>query len=237
MIWFKSNSDEKITKLLKQASGSFNFDQDLIKSRLLHSIKHQKTKNEIHIRHWHLVRYASFAATIVIFLSATLTFASNSKPGDKLFAVNKVREKIILSLPLSVEQKAKVQTQIVTSRLAALDEIKLQRAKVNSNFNNKKLQTVKESNEALNSAVETISQNKRLLEGSGNRQGAKNLEILLNRLEKTAKEHEQTVHDLGEETDDEEVKAKIKNHLRQMTELRRKAHDEAHLEFDEKSGD
>src|SRR6185436_13453840 len=106
-----------------------------------------------------------------LFLSATFAFASNSKPGDKLFALNKLGEDIVLKLPLSVEQQANVQAYIVSNRLQALDQV-ISKPEETLASSTKKLQTIKETDDSLSKAVEAVTKNQAASEASGRTQSA-----------------------------------------------------------------
>jgi|GEM_PF-6766138 hypothetical protein len=212
MGWFKK--DGKLPDLLKKSAVDFRFDPDSVKYRLLQSMTNSmQAKSKPHrLKWWH----AGATAVFVVFLSATFAFASNSKPGDKLFALNKLGENVILNLPLSAEQKAKVEEHIVTSRMQALDSVK-------SQIETKKLETVKESDITLTAAVAEISQTKAKLKASGNTAAAANLDAVLNRMQKMAQDHEQIIQNFENETSNAEIKIEIHQHGQQIKNSQRKA--------------
>jgi hypothetical protein len=212
MIW-KSKKDKELIKLLKHSGSDFDFDPDKVKYRLLASIKSADQKAFRHFRITHALQYSAAFACLVIMISTTFAFASNAKPGDKLFALNKFGEQVILNLPLGVEQKAKVREYIVTSRLEALDEV--QEAK--------KLETVKESDESLSTAVEIIAANMKRLEDSGKPEQAEKLEQVLDKLQSKALEKEAKLQELEDKTEDETTKTQIRNHRKKIEDSRKKA--------------
>lgn len=224
MKLFKSSKqDEDLIKLLRksrlhkgfggQAGSDFEFDPDKVKYRLLSSINQTAQQPIRHFRFRRVVQYSVGFAGLVIAISTTFAFASTAKPGDKLFALNKFGEGVVLRLPLSVEQKAKVQEYIVTSRLEALDQV--QEAK--------NLSTVKETDESLMSAVDAITENKKKLEASGKTVAAEKLEKVLDQLQIQAEKREAKIKKLEEETKDLKTKAEIRRHLRKIEESRKKA--------------
>ena len=91
MIWSKKlkKEDEKITQLLKNSATEFKFDPNPGKYRLLASIDQASQKPARSYHFSPAFRYAAAPAVIVLLLSATFTYASGSRPGDKFFAINK----------------------------------------------------------------------------------------------------------------------------------------------------
>lgn len=217
MKFFRSNRNKELTELLKNSSGEFRFDPEKIKYRLLSSINqlHQNPAHH-HFRFTRVIKYSVSFAGMVIVLSSTFAFASSSKPGDKLFALNKAGERVVLSLPMPSEQKAQVQAYIVTQRFEALDEVEVQAETRN-------LETVKESDETLTSAIDRITENKKQLESRGKTKSAEKLETVLDQLQITAEKREKKIMELQEKTTDKDAKRKIEEHLKQIRKSREKA--------------
>ncbi len=214
MTWFNNKENKKLETLLKQSQGNFSFNQADIKSRLLQSIAHQEQTSPKYAFPWYLPKYATALAAIVLFVSGAFAFASNSQPGDKLFAVTKVSEQIILSLPLPETQLSQLETKMVSRRLKALDNI---------NKENSILETVKESDEGLNQAVEKIILEKARLEKRGKSIQVEKLDQTLTKLEALAGEHEQKFENLKERATDQQQKERITQHLEKFKQSRHKA--------------
>jgi hypothetical protein len=218
-----SKKPDNLTKQLSQSAQNFSFDQEKVKNRLMYSLNDApiKAPAKIFFR-TRILKYSSVLAAFVIFVSATFAFASSSEPGDKLFPLNKIGEKVILSLPLSAQQKASIQTGIVNKRLKSLETVKVR-------TEDKQLETVKESDESLQNAIEAVSANKKRLEASGHTQGAEKLGQVLNRLDALAEKHEQQFQSIEELISDNEGKQTVRKHLREIKNARRKAHIELKL--------
>ncbi len=153
-------------KLLKDSEQDFRFDEQRVKDRLLYSLRETPIKAPARTFFtFRFMKYSALVAGLVIFLSATFVLALNANPGDRLFGLNKFGENVILSLPLSMEQKAQVQAGIVTRRLEALQEIEAQPA--GPGLETKQLETIKESDESIQNAIDTVTANKVKLENSG----------------------------------------------------------------------
>ena len=224
MTWFKpSKQDEDLIKLLKKSSSDFKFDPNSVKYRLLNSMAHGDQKSVTHFKIGRVAKYSVSFASLVILISTTFAFAVNSRPGDKLFGLNKFGENVVLKLPLSVEQKAKVQEYIVTNRLEALDQVKTKQDDKNIGQDALKLQAIKESDESLTSAVDNITENKKKLEASGKTKEAKRLEKVLDQLQISAEKREVKIREIEKEIKDSKTKAEILNHLRKIEESRKKA--------------
>ncbi|MBX4186967.1 MAG: hypothetical protein KW802_01755 [Candidatus Doudnabacteria bacterium] len=212
-MWFKlSPKDKALANLLKRSAGDFNFDETSAKFRLLASINRldQKPAPSFHITR--VMWYSTAFAALVITASTTFAFASNALPGDKLFALNKFGEKVILTLPLPVEQKAKVQEYIVTNRLEALDKV-----------DTEDLETVKESDESLMTAVDAITQNKTRLESMGKTKQAETLEKVLDQLQTKVENKENTIKEIEKRAKDEPTREKIREHLKKIEDSKQKA--------------
>lgn len=228
MKWFKpSKKDQELMKLLKNSISDFEFDPNKVKYRLLSSLNQAEQKPLI--RHFRIGRVAQYSvgfAGLVVLISTTFAFASSSKPGDKLFMLNKFGENVVLKLPLSVEQNAKVQEYIVTNRLKALDQVKpaVEEPDMESEFRN--LETIKESDESLMTAVNQITENKKKLEALGRTQAAENLEKVLDQLQTQAEKRQAKIRELEENSKDSKTKAEIRNYLQKIENSRKKAQSE-----------
>ena len=216
MKWLKSKTEQGLTKLLKHGSGDFRFDPKNIRHRLMASIEQTKPHPIKHFRLNRVFKFSASFAGFVLIVSATFAFASNQVPGDKLFALNKAGESVILSLPMRAEQRAQVRDYIVDQRFEALDAVNLAPG-------TKSLETIKESDESFMRAVQEISKNKQKLEAKGKTKQAAKLEVILDNLQKKAADREKIIQKLEDETEDEETKARIHQHLEQIKNSREKA--------------
>src|SRR3989344_3541697 len=125
MKWLKSKTEQGLTKLLKHGSGDFRFDPKNIRHRLMASIEQTKPHPIKHFRLNRVFKFSASFAGFILIVSATFAFAPNQVPGDKLFALNKAGESVILSLPMPAEQRAQVRDYIVDQRFEALDAVNL----------------------------------------------------------------------------------------------------------------
>lgn len=223
-MWFKSSKpNNDLIHLLKQSSSDFGFDPARVKYRLLTSISQADQKPAHQFRFGRVVRYSASFVAVVVMISTTFAFASNAKPGEKLFALNKFGENVVLSLPLSVEQKAKVQEYIVTNRLDALDKVNTRTESTKLGFEEVDLETIRESDESLMSAVDAITTNKKQLEASGKTEAAGKLEKVLDQLQSKAQTHEAAIKAIEERTKNADTKAAIRQHLQKMENSKLKA--------------
>jgi hypothetical protein len=224
---FRRSKKEELIKLLKNSGSDFNFDPNSVKFRLLNSISEVGQKKPVrHFRFHRVLTYSVGFTGLVIAISTTFAFASTSKPGDTLFGLNKFGENVVMKLPLSVEQKAKVQEYIVTNRLEALDQVKTKEEQPTAKTKAKKLKTIKETDESFVSAIDNITKNKKKLEASGKIKDAEKLEKVLEQLDAQAEKSEKRIRELEDNSDDKEVKAEIRRHLLKIQESRKKAQSE-----------
>lgn len=235
MKLFNYKIDNKLSELLKKSKVDFSYDENKVKNRLMYSLNDAPMRapshNFLRIR---IVRYSASFAALLIFFSTTFAFASNSQPGDKLFTLNKFGENVVLNLPLSVEQNAKMQEHIVAKRLGYLQSLESSETTEGDNDSDDiKLETIRESEESLQTAIETIATNKQRLQAAGKTVAAAQLDLALNRLDQLASAHEARIHDIEDSSEDEHTKQKIERHLHQIQEARHRARVELKLEEEE----
>ncbi len=220
---FFSKKPDNLEKLLKSSQQDFRFDQEKVKNRLMYSLESAPIKAPAKtFATMRVIRYAAVCAVLLISISTTFAFASSAQPGDKLFALNKWGEKIILSLPLSVGQRAKIETKIVGNRLKALEAVQ-------TAPETRQVETVKEADTALENAIETVSENKKKMETEQDPANTAILNQALSQLDDLAKLHEQQVQMLEKMIQDHENHAQILLHLHEIKNARHKARLELNL--------
>jgi hypothetical protein len=225
MKFFDSPTNDKLTRLLKQSQLDFKLDQATAKTRLLQAIARGDLESIQPARMWRslIVKSGVSLVGVVLVISGTFATAAGAQPGDKLFAVNKLREQLILSLPLSAQTRAQVETNIVEARFKALDTIPDPAEAETKTVNNHRLETIKESQESLNRAVEAISAKQADFQEQGDVEQAENLDRVLTNLAQMASSREQTIKNLSEQTSDETERAEIKVQLDKFRSSRHKA--------------
>lgn len=219
--FFRKQPEDEITKLLKASQQDFRFHQDLVKLRILSSLKSEiLTPTKFGVWHFAFMHYGAVIAIVVLCVSVTFVKAAQSQPGETLFPLNKLGEKLVLGLPLSAQQKAQFQTSIVSKRLKSLEQIKTQQDGLTSmEWQNKQLETIKESDESLRSAVETISATQAKFQTLGQTNDAENLSQILGQLDSLAQAHEENVLEIENETLDGNIKQAVDMHLNQIREI------------------
>lgn len=222
--FFRKQPDDETTKLLKASRQDFRFHQDLVKLRVLSSLRSEifiPAKNGV----WRFtfMHYGAVIAVVVLCVSVTFVKAAQSQPGETLFPLNKLGEKIILGLPLSAQQKAQFETNIVSKRLKSLQQIKAQQdGLTDSQWQNKQLETIKESDESLRSAVETVSATQAKFQTLGQTNDADNLNQILGQLDSLAQAHEENILEIENETPEGTIKQAVNMHLNQIREIHRR---------------
>ncbi len=223
MMWFRSNQDEKLKQLLRNSGSDFRFNPNSVKYRLLASIESHAQKPAPSMRVFRVMKYSSALAAVAVVAAGTLAFASDAKPGDKLFELNKLGEQFILNLPLSPEQKAGVQEHIVTSRLEALDEVEVKIEDIDETLETVQIERVKETDSSLNTAVNKITENKKKLEAAGHTQAADKLEAVLDRLQLMAEKREAAIKAMQEKAKNPQTKTQLEKYKQQIQNSRLKA--------------
>ncbi len=240
MKWSRSkNSDEQLKKLLKNSATDFKFDPNSVKFRLLNSIA---SSEQVIVKHFKFVRVLKYSvgfAGMVIIVSTTFAVASNAVPGDRLFALNKAGEKVVLSLPLPAQERAEVQAYFVNQRFEDLEQVKTKPDKPTAS-DTKKLQAIKESERSLTSAINSITENRKRLDTRANAKTSKKLVGILDDLQKKALEKETLIKQLEDDIGDKETRDKIHEHLELIQKSRRQAQEEidklnSQIEVQEKS--
>ncbi len=222
--WLQGEEKKILSKWLKQQP-NFVYDKAKVKERLMHSVRTAPLEEPkfswLTMPNWGLV----LTAMVIMIGSATFAYADQAKPGDVLFPVNKLNDRLILSLPFTAQTKARIQAQIVTKRLDALDQINQFAEKPTPRFENKKLQTIKESDKSLTTAIERVTENKKAFEEAGNLAGAEAMRKTLTQLETLAGQQAERVESLESKTEDKVRKEEIRQHLAEIKKARKKAGD------------
>lgn len=225
MKFFPSQPNNDLKKRLAASRQEFKFDQEAIKSRLLYSLNDAPMKApDKTLVSFRALKYSTVLASVLILISGTFALASQAQPGDRLFALNKWSEKLVLALPLSMDQKAAMETRIVNKRLQALEAVKLNSpATISPQTETRQLETIKESDEAVQNALESVASNKKLLETQGQTANAQRLEKVLNELDNLAAQHEKQIQGLEQSALDDEARQTIQLHLIEIKNARTKA--------------
>ena len=108
-MWFNG----KIVKMIrKSGTQNFKFEKEKTKLHLMQSIIHtpMKEKKQEESRPWFVLpklKLGIALASVLILLTGTFAYADSAKPGDKLFGLDKLQERMVLKLPLPAEKKAR----------------------------------------------------------------------------------------------------------------------------------
>ena len=225
---FKAQENEKLISLLASAKQDFKFNQADIKTRLLAQLPHAKQPAAKQFRFSSplIFRSGFFFAGVILLVSGTFVAASQSQPGDKLFGINKLRQEMLVRLPLGAEGKAKAHAHLVEERLKSLDRLPEQAAQVKLRQENRKLEVIKETERSLNQAVNTIRKNQEALEKKGNKEAASRLQDVLTTIGDMAEKREQTIKRIEEESKNDTKRELLEGHLKDLKEARQKAIDE-----------
>ncbi|HEV8601414.1 MAG TPA: DUF5667 domain-containing protein [Patescibacteria group bacterium] len=226
MKLFNLEQFENLIKLLKQSEQDFKFDQKSIKLNLLTSINshHLPEKEKIKLREISIHRFSvyQYSAVFAVILfatgGATFALANTAKPGDFLFPLDLLQEKMVLSLPLSEQKKAKLESNFVSERIVELKQLRQARGS-----DTVKAAAVKESQKTLTSAVEAVTRSKDLLQARGRNQQAQELDNVLDELETLAGEHEKNAGEIKDEVEEPGLKIEIENNLTDIKKARLKA--------------
>ncbi len=225
MKLFWGKEDETLVKLLKQARLEFIFDPSKSKSRLMQTLAYAEQNREAAKSLGLFVfRYGMMAIGLVLVVSGGVIYASTgSEPGDTLFAINKLEDRIILSLPIGDLKKADYQTHIASNRLESLSKVELKIDTTELQVETQRLETVKESNLSLNNAIDSISAKKLAFEAAGKLEQAAQMSLVLGKLANIAGQYELKFESLESGTKNEKIKESIREHLAELKKTRVKA--------------
>lgn len=221
---FKSEENEKLISLLASAKADFIFDQKGTKEKLFSKLKHSpqvSAKRSLVSNNTFLFQCGIAFAAIILFITGTAYVSAGSRPGDKLFSLNKLRQKILVSLPFSDEHKAEVQASIVEDRLEALDQVQ---ESIPLKLETRSLETIRETEQTLKQAVETITREQAKATESGKTQKAEKLQGVLDRIGEQAEKRQKTIEKLEEQAKKYEAKKEqVEEELKNLRKAREKA--------------
>ena len=225
MNLFNSELNNKIIRQLQAARQNFEFDQAGIKKRLLSAMdspqSHPLGYSELPTRFTFIV--LAGVATTILAATATFLIAAESAPGDSLFAVNKFREQLILSLPLAPQKRIEVTADIVQSRFEAVDRIDEQDMRQTGQLMLKRLETVNESRASFQQAVDAISLKQTDLEQTGQNQAATALDSVLSNLTQMADKRAEVINKWVQRSDDQSERYEIRSSLKLFEQTRDQA--------------
>jgi len=225
MIFSPDKHDQKIIKLLQTSKQDFEFGQEIVKHRLMESMDRvPKAKQFYHNRFLQVafLKYTLTTAIILAFLTSTFAFASNAQPGDTFFPVSKFSERVILSLPLTVEEKARVHMMIVGKRLKALEQSEQPQNKTTSQV---QLQIVKESDDSISEAIQSVAHAKQQMKSHGDSKGEQKMTQALQQLQNMASTNEQNIQTIQTQSQnqDQQTQNEMQHHLENVQNARHKA--------------
>ncbi len=223
MKLFNSEKNNQVIARIRATNQNFVFDHQRQKDRLLLALSSpQPPKDEHWASYGFTFKFSAGIAITILAASATFLTAQGAAPGDTLFPVNKLREKILLALPLATLKRVEVTAGIAQERFDALDQIP---AAVPDQIE-RKIQTVQETQESFQQAVEVISRKQADLEEAGRTEAADTLDRVLTNLNQMAQEHETLIEQLAEQAEDESVQTKIRSDLQLFRQTRQKAEEQ-----------
>ncbi len=194
MLWNqkKFNKEIKALNSLPKESSLHPLRKEQIKQAIMAEINSPVTEKETgwgfgwKERNLTFIRYI-IASILGLSLVGGTTFASsNSLPGDTLYPIKQIKEKIEISLKVSAEAKAKLQSQFAEERLKELSRLRMQNPPKATLSNSQQINNQSNENEAkinLQNAIETLTTVKENLEAKGNTQAASSVGQTLLRLE------------------------------------------------------
>ncbi|MBX4187961.1 MAG: hypothetical protein KW793_02380 [Candidatus Doudnabacteria bacterium] len=221
MTIFNSKKTEKLTNILNKARFNFSYDKNGIRNRLMiNTEEHQMSMAEQKLRelaHKSFVRKHKIATALCLFLliaagsGAALAEADISKPGDKLHSFDQLGEQLLLKLPLTGSQKAKMRANIVDERNKELDYL-IQIMPPGTIAT----QAVKESQESLSSAIEKTTFLKNNFASQGKQAQADKIDEVLKRLQILAQEQEIKVQGMLEKEENRELKRQLEDQIKEI---------------------
>jgi hypothetical protein len=219
-----AKKNEKLINLLSKARVGFAFNKQGGRTRLLSAIEEQQmslaeqrirelTRKSFLRRH----KYASAGTLLVLVMVGTGSFlaqADISNPGDRFHGMDQFGERMILKLPLTDAQRTQMQVNVVDERNRELDHV-LQGDEVTP----VKTQAIKESQKALNDAVEKTRSIREASQSKSKAQTEK-IDEALARLEALAAEQEKKVQYLREHEKSAEIQKQLDEQIDQIKKAR-----------------
>jgi hypothetical protein len=224
----RKNNDQ-LVRLLQKSRTGFDFDKKGVRVRLMSNIEEQQLtsatervrelRRKSFLSRHRLATALGSAILVAAGSGAALSRANISGPGDKLHSFDQFQEQALLKLPLPQSQKASIQAGMVAERNRELNYI----LEVEDQ-NHVKVQAVKESQAALNQAVEQARAAKENYAKRGKQSNELKLNGILNRLEGLAQEQEDRVGKLREMEENELVQKELDNQIEEIKKARVRAH-------------
>ncbi|MGE5392214.1 MAG: hypothetical protein ACM3NH_00500 [Candidatus Saccharibacteria bacterium] len=226
---FNRKSEKRdIPHALNCSGRDFPFNQAGVKARLMLSIAAAPQPQE---PYWTFRRFllplsiGSGTLAIIFALSTTLAAASNTVPGDNLYFLNSLQEKIALSLPLPAEQKADIRLGYVYQHI---NEV----SKVQDRSTDVQIKTLKQSQEFITETINKTVTAEQAMRQKGRTKSADSLNRDLSEVQVITDQHVQRLEQLKEEAGtDQSIKDEIDQHLTEIKNARQKARQEIQDEF------
>lgn len=221
-------NSEPVARLFEKSRASFAFDKAGIRRRLLDNIEeHQLSLATSRIKEFNRKpflsrhRLATALGTAILVAAgsgAALSRADISTPGDKLHSFDQFNEELLLKMPLTKSQKARIHAGMVEERNRELNHI----LEVEDQ-NNVKSQAVQESQTILNRAVEQARTGKEDSAKRGKKNQEEKFDRVLDQLEGLAAEQQQRVEQLRSIEKNELVQKELDNQLEEIKKARSRA--------------
>lgn len=232
MKLFENPKSEELIKQLGKSQVDFEFDQVGGKKSLLAAIENISPETELKSskRRPFILQFGLALGVVLLMMSGTFAAASKSLPGDKLFSVTKLKERVLLILPFSPQSRAEIQASIVEERLKALDQFPLLESEAPIKpdmlqIEARKLETLREASESLHQAVDSIQRKRDEFEKNGQTKQAEQLSKVLSNISEQSEKREKMIEEIEKklEQEDESVKEKARERLEDLKKARNKA--------------
>ncbi|MBX4205302.1 MAG: hypothetical protein KW788_03935 [Candidatus Doudnabacteria bacterium] len=208
MFGFNSKN-RKIETLLRQSRQDFGFDSISTKARIMlavnvrHLSKDDVRHFSLNPRTWPKYAFGASLAMLVVVSTTGLAFASTkSKPGEVLFPVQKLQNRVVLSLPLPAATKAQIGTKIAAKRLRELDEIQ----KHPTNKPSMLSAEIREAQESIAQAAALVPDNE-----------TEETDKITSDLEGLSVQHQQALQNLRAAANDDDLKLELENSVKDAT--------------------
>lgn len=205
MSLFKPSQHDKVISLLKKTRPGFNFkyDQENGRLRLMEAIKDRPQEPEQSLWRNPLMSVSLSLLALVLVITGTFSASASSLPGDKLFSLYKMKEKILLILSPDPMSQAEIQASIVEDRLEALDLLPEQSTVPLPQLEVRQLETLKEAEASLNHAVESIQKSRDAAIKKGEEKQAEKLDNVLSNISDLSEKREKVVEEIEKQVKDQ----------------------------------
>jgi len=216
----KSLSKKEIVEQLQKSRTDFTFDKGAVKSRLFNSIVNNVSDSRSGVSNrMFQFKFAVFSLAALLFISSTLAFANQSRPGDTLYFLDEWRERVYLSLPQPETSRVELQTAFAEERIKEISELYI----TGPVLNETQLKASENASQSLVNAINHAAATQLQLVNKGKDKSVEKVTRSLERLDQLAESEERRLEEIAGNTTDRQIRTVFEKNLQAIKEARMNA--------------